>query len=176
MKKARRQMHERLSAALAELGQVKPSDFSREDELGRDLSFRVGLPYFDRTLELFHRLSRCDLGQASLADVAKLTDDAARTLDQFHRILSFTGEDLENPRAARDLLIEEVCDSFARISSDFERVFIQPREGQHSSTIIALTVGLCTLALALAAIAYYSTHERTAAASILNAVHRVRLL
>ena len=176
MKKARRQMHERLSAALAELRQVKPSDFSREDELGRDLSFRVGLPYFDRTLELFHRLSRCDLGQASLADVANLTDDAARTLDQFHRILSFTGEDLENPRAARDLLIEEVCDSFAHISADFERVFIQPREGQHSSTIIALTVGLCTLALALAAIAYYSTHETTAADSILNAVHRVRLL
>jgi hypothetical protein len=73
-------------------------------------------------------------------------------------------------------LIEEVCDSFAHISADFERVFIQPREGQHSSTIIALTVGLCTLALALAVIAYYSTHERTTADSILNAVHRVRLL
>ena len=106
MKEAKRQMHERLSTVLAELGQVKPSDFAREDELGRDLSFRVGLPYFDRILELFHRLSRCDLGQASLADVANLTDDAARTLDQFHRILSFTGEDLENPREARDLLIE----------------------------------------------------------------------
>jgi hypothetical protein len=109
MKKARRQMHERLRTALAELGQAKPSDFSREDELGSDLSFRVGLPYFDRTLELFHRLSRCDLGQASFADLANLTDDAARTLDQFHRILSFTGEDVENPRAARDRLIEDVC-------------------------------------------------------------------
>ena len=175
MKKARRQVHERLSIGLAELSWIKPTDFVRED-VGRDLSFRAGLPYFDRTLELFHRISRCDLGQASLADLAKMTDAATRTLDQFHRILSFTGEDVENPRAARDLLIEEVCDSFARISSDFERVFIQPREGQHSSTIIALTVGLCTLAIALAAIAYHSTHERTVADSILNAVHRVRLL
>ena len=51
MKEAKRQMHERLSTALAELGQVKPGDFAREAELGRDLSFRVGLPYFDRTLE-----------------------------------------------------------------------------------------------------------------------------
>jgi hypothetical protein len=58
-------MHERLSTALAELGRVKPSDFSREDELGRDLSFRARLSYFDRTLDLFHRLSRCDLGQVS---------------------------------------------------------------------------------------------------------------
>lgn len=127
MKKATRQMYERLSACLAELGQVKPSDFSRENVLGRDLSFRAGLPYFDRTLELFHRLSRCDLGQASFADLANMTDDAARTLDQFHKILSFTGEDVENPREARDLLIEEVRDSFARISNDFERVIIEPR-------------------------------------------------
>jgi hypothetical protein len=177
MKKARRQMQERLSTALAELRQVKPIDFSREDLLSRDLSFRVGLPYFERTLDLFHRLSHCDLGQASLADLANLTDGAARTLDQFHKILSFTGEDAENPRAARDLLIEDICDSFARISTDFERVFIQPRGWkQHPSTSIALSIGLCTLVLALAAVAYYSTHERTVANGILNAVHRVRLL
>jgi hypothetical protein len=56
MKKARRQMHERLSTGLAELSRIKPTDFVRED-VGRDLSFRVGLPYFDRTLELFHRIS-----------------------------------------------------------------------------------------------------------------------
>ena len=144
--------------------------------IGRDLSFRAGLPYFDRTLELFHRISRCDLGQASFADLANLADDAETTLDQFHRALSFTGEDVENPREARDLLIEEVRDSFARISTDFERVITQLRGGQHPSTIIAFTVGLCTLAIALAAIAYNSTHERTVADSILNAVHRVRLL
>jgi hypothetical protein len=176
MKKARRQMHERLSTGLAELSRIKPTDFVRED-VGRDLSFRVGLPYFDRTLELFHRISRCDLGQASFADLANLAGDAERTLDQFHRALSFTGEDLENPRKARNLLIEEVCESFARISTDFERVITQPLGSEQDPlTGIALTIGVCTLAIALAAIAYYSTHERTVADSILNAVHRVRLL
>jgi hypothetical protein len=176
MKKARRQVHERLSIGLAELSWIKPTDFVRED-VGRDLSLRAGLPYFDRTLELFHRISRCDLGQASFADLANLAGDAETTLDQFHRALSFTGEDVENPREARDLLIEEVRDSFARISTDFERVITQLQGSeQDPSTIIAFTVGLCTLAIALAAIAYNSTHERTVADSILNAVHRVRLL
>jgi hypothetical protein len=170
-------MYERLSTCLAELGQLRSGDFSREKEIGRDLSFRVGLPYFDRTLELFRRLSRCDLGQASFAELGNMTDHAERTLDQFHRILSFTGEDVENPREARDLLIEEVHDSFARISTDFERVITQPQGWeQHPSTSIVLTIGLCTLVLALAAIAYYSTHDRTVSDSILNAVHRVRLL
>ncbi len=169
-------MHERLSTALAELRQVKPIDFAREDLLGKDLSFRAGLSYFDRTLELFHRLSLRDLGQASFADLANMTDDAARTLDQLHRILSFTGEDVENPRAARDLLIKEVRDSFARICTDFERVIIPRRLEQHQSTSIALTIGLCTLVLALVVVAYYSTHETAVANIILNAVRRVRLL
>ena len=175
MKKARLQMQERLSTLLAELSRMKPSDFVRED-VARDLSFRAGLQYFDRTLELFHRISRSNLGQASLADLANLAGDAERTLDQFHRAISFTGEDVENPREARDLLIEEVRDSFARISTDFERAITPLGSEQDPSTIIAFTVGLCTLAIALAAIAYCSTHERTVADSILNAVHRVRLL
>jgi hypothetical protein len=83
MKKASRRVHERLRSCLAELNQIKPSDLLREEVLGRNLSFRAGLLYFDRTLELFHRLSRRDLGQASFADLSNMTDGAARTLDQF---------------------------------------------------------------------------------------------
>jgi hypothetical protein len=176
MKKARLQVQERLSTGLAELIRMKPSDFIHDD-FPRDLSFRAGLQYFDRTLELFHRISRSNLGRASLADLATLADDAERTLDQFNRAISFTVEDVENAREARDLLIEEVRDSFARISIDFERAITRPLESEPDpSTIVALTVGLCTLAIALATIAYYSTHERTVANSILNAVHGVRLL
>jgi hypothetical protein len=174
MKKARRQMHERLSSCLAELNQIKPSDLLREEILGRNLSFRAGLSYFDRTLELFHRLSRRDLGQTSFADLASITDDAARTLDQFHKILRFTGEE-DDPTATRDLLIEEVRDSFARISTDFERVTIRLRGWEQRPSIdIALTIGLCMLVFALAAVAHYSTHDATVADKILNAVHRVR--
>src|SRR5277367_4632138 len=95
MKKARRQMQERLSSRLAELNQIKPTKLLREDVLGRNLSFRAALAYFDRTLELFHQVSRRDLSQAAFADLANMTDDAARALDHFHKILSFKGEGVD---------------------------------------------------------------------------------
>ena len=70
-------MQERLSSCPAELNQIKPTNLLREDVLGRNLSFRAGLAYFDRTLELFHQLSRRELSQAAFADLANMTDAAA---------------------------------------------------------------------------------------------------
>ena len=104
-------MQERLGSRLAELNQIKPTNLLREDVLGRNLSFRAALAYFDRTLELFHQVSRRDLSHAAFADLANMTDDAARALDHFHEILSLTVEGVD-PIATRDLLIEEVGDSF----------------------------------------------------------------
>ena len=57
----KQQTRERLNACLDELNKIRPTALLREDVLGRDLGFRAGLVYFDRLLELFHRLSRCDL-------------------------------------------------------------------------------------------------------------------
>jgi hypothetical protein len=113
-----RQTRERLDACLAELNRIRPATLLREDILGRTLDFRTGLPYFERTLELYHRLSRCDLDLVSLARLENITDDAETTVDQFRKILSFTGEDVENPGDARDLLIKDVRDSFERISTN----------------------------------------------------------
>src|ERR1700746_4120005 len=112
----KRQTHERLDDCLGELSQIRPGALLREDALRRNLSFRAGLPCFERTLDLFHRLSRCDLDHVPLADLKNITDDAANTVDRFRKILSFTGENVENPRDARDLLIDEVDASFPRIS------------------------------------------------------------
>lgn len=166
-------MQERLGSRLAELNQIKPTNLLREDVLGRNLSFRAALAYFDRTLELFHQVSRRDLSHAAFADLANMTDEAARALDHFHEILSLTVEGVD-PIATRDLLIEEVGDSFARISTDFERVtFRWPEWEQHPSPGIALTIDTFTLILALAAIAYYSANDRTVSNRILDAVHRV---
>src|SRR5260370_6526711 len=113
-----RQTRERLDAYLAELNRIRPATLLREDILGRALDLRTGLPYFERTLELYHRLSRCDLDLVSLARLENITDDAETTVDQFRKILSFTGEDVENPGDARDLLIKDVRDSFERISTN----------------------------------------------------------
>jgi hypothetical protein len=175
----KQQTRERLNTCLGELSQIRPSALLREDALGRNLSFRAGLPCFERTLDLFHRLSRCDLDHVPLADLKNITDDAANTIDQFRKILSFTGENVENPRDARDLLIDEVDASFPRISTNFAIVVSQPprRQGRFvASTSAAFTIGFCTLVFALAAVAYYSTHDGTVADKILTAVHRIRSL
>src|ERR1700745_610409 len=170
--KQKRQTRERLDACLAELNQIRPTALLRENVLARNLSFRAGLPCFERTLELFHRLSRNDLDHVPLADLKNITDDAANTVDQFRKILSFTGENVENPRDARDLLIDEVDASFPRISTNFAIVVSQPprRQGRFvASTSAAFAIGFCTLVFALAAVAYYSTHDGTVADKILTA-------
>jgi hypothetical protein len=112
----KRQTREHLDACLAELNQIRPATLLREDVLGRDLGFRMGLAYFERTLELYHRLSHCDLDLLPLARLKNITNDAENTVDQFRKILSFTGKDLQSPLEARDLLIDDVKDSFERIS------------------------------------------------------------
>jgi hypothetical protein len=175
---ARQKQHtrERLDTCLAELNQMRPTVLLHEDVLGRNLSFRAGLPCFERTLELFHRLSRCYLDHVPLANLKNITDDAANTLDQFRKILNFTGDNVENPREARDLLIYDVDESFPRISKNFAKVVSHQRENFAASTSAALTIGFCTLVFALAAVAYYSTHDGTVADKILNVVHSIRSL
>ncbi len=176
MTKQIRETREHLDACLAELNQLRPTALLREHALGRDLSFRAGLPHFERTLELFHRLSRCDLDHVPLAHLKNITNDTANTVDQFRKILSFTGEDLDTPWEARDLLIDEVKDSFDCISTNFGIVTQWPRRHRHlgQSMDAAFTIGLCILFFALAVVAYYTAHNGTVADQLLNVVHRVR--
>jgi hypothetical protein len=172
-----RQMRERLESCLAELNQIRPAALLREDILGRALDFRTGLPYFERTLELYHRLSRRDLDLVPLARLKNITDDAQSTVDQFRKILSFTGEGVENPGDVRDLLIKDVRDSFERVSANLGIVLSPLLEQQQKSaqpTSAAFLVGLCILASALAVLTYYSMHDRSVAEKLLNAVHRVK--
>ncbi len=174
----KRQARERLDACLAELNQIRPAALRREDVLGRDLGFRIGLAYFERTLELYHRLSHCDLDLVPLARLKNITNDAEDTVDQFRKILNFTGKDLQNPREARDLLIDDVKDSFERISPNVGIVVSQLPNRHHDfarSTSAALMVGLCVLVSALAVVAYYSVNDRTVADKLRSAVYRVRL-
>jgi hypothetical protein len=174
MTRQNREMRERLDACLAELNRIRPATLLREDILGRALDFRTGLPYFERTLELYHRLSRCDLDLVSLARLKNITDDAESTVDQFRKILSFTGEDVENPGDVRDLLIKDVRDSFERVSTNLG-IVLSPLLEQHQESALpassAFIVGLCILVSALVLLAYYySMHDGTVE-KLLNAVH-----
>jgi hypothetical protein len=173
----KRQTREHLDACLAELNQIRPATLLREDVLGRDLSVRMGLAYFERTLELYHRLSHCDLDLVPLARLKNIANDAENTVDQFRKILSFTGKDLQSPLEARDLLIDDVKDSFERISPNVGIVVSQlPKRHQDfaRSTSAVFVVALCVLISALAVIAYYSVNDRTIADNLRNAVYGVR--
>src|SRR6516165_8235234 len=157
-----RKVRDRLNSCLAELNQIRPAALLREDVLGRDLDFRAGLPCFERTLELFHRLSRCDLEPVPLAHLKNIGDDAERSLERFRKILSFTGEGLENPREARDLLIDDVTNSLERIAANFGIIIRKPRKKNDlDPSSAAFTVSLFILVFALAAIAYYSARDGT---------------
>jgi hypothetical protein len=70
----KRQTRERLNTCLAELGQIRRAALLGENVLAKNVSFRAGLPCFERTLELFHRFSRCDLDHVPLADLKNITD------------------------------------------------------------------------------------------------------
>jgi len=173
----KRQTRERLDACLTELNQIRPTALLREDVLGRDLVFRKGLAYFERTLELYHRLSHRDLDLVPLARLKNITNYAGNAVDQFRKILSFTGKDLQSPLEARDLLIDDVKDAFERISPSVGMIVSQlPQRHQDlaRSTSTALMVGLCVLVSALALVAYYSVADRTIAYKLLSVVYQVR--
>lgn len=57
---ARRQ----LDTALTELAGLTPESLTRED-MGRELNFKAGLPFFERTLKLFRDLKNASLDGAS---------------------------------------------------------------------------------------------------------------
>jgi hypothetical protein len=77
----------RLKASLKKLDQLKPVALAREDLHPRNLSFRSGLPYFERTLGLFHGLGRGNLAKVPSAYARIVADHAERALTQFEEIL-----------------------------------------------------------------------------------------
>src|ERR1700734_700311 len=91
----------RLKAGLSKLVRIKVAALVREDLHARNLSFRGGLPYFERTLGLFHGLGRGNLAKLPSAYVKIVGDHAERALNQFEQILRFTGEGLVNPGEVR---------------------------------------------------------------------------
>lgn len=129
MEASQREMRARLSACLAKLNRLNPADLVREDVLGHGLSFRVGLPYFTRTLELFRRITPRDCAHAPAEILKIVVDDAENALHRFEEILSFDPQGLANPGVVRNTLIDEVRDAH---HAAYENValIIRPLRGQ----------------------------------------------
>lgn len=116
----------RLSATLKKLGEIKLADLARDDLRERDLSFRGGLAYFEKTLDLFSQLERSNLRQIPSQYLRIVADHSEHALAQFEEILHFTGEGIDDPAAVRSHLIGEVRDSYRNIHDDVALVIQRP--------------------------------------------------
>lgn len=168
-------MHESLSACLAELNQIRPTDLLTYEPLGESFRFRAELPYVDRTLEVFHRLYHRDLTGIPFDLLRNITADASATLRQVGRITTLTDEHPENLDEALEPLINDIKDSFDRISANVARAVSQGSEQSAGLTNATLAVAVCALIAAFAILAYYSGHDKAVADELLRAVHRVGL-
>ena len=107
------------------------------DELGTDLSFRVGLPYFHRAIDLYKRLKECDLDDLSLQKLNELVNAANATSAVLAKISGFTLQQYSNdPIAQRNAFIQQVIDRWendylvvtpvlayaAKVGTDFQRL------------------------------------------------------
>jgi hypothetical protein len=143
----------RLKASLGRLDQLKPAALVREDLHPRDLSFRSGLPYFEKTQWLFRELGRSDLARLSPAYVRVVADHAERALAQFDEILRFTGEDLPNPQEVRNHLIAEVRDHYRELHDDLSILIAHAPGQQQHLTRAPWYAGMPLAAIMLAMVA-----------------------
>jgi len=173
MKPQTSEMYESLIACLAELDQIRPMDLLNDEPLGQSLRFRTELPYLGRTLEIFHRLSRRDLTSLPADLLRDASAIASETLGQFRAISTLAEEHPENLDELLRTLIGEIKSSFDRISAIF--AVCDGWEQPSRSGNAALAIGVCTLVVALALVAYFSSHDKAVADVLLKAVHGIGL-
>ena len=174
-RRIRKMVHESLSTCLAELDRIRPATLLRYEPLGKSHRFRAELPYLDRTLEMFHRLSRRDLTCLPFDLLRNITADASTTRHQFRRIADLASEKPDNFDERLEGLINEIKHSFDQTFANFARVLSQGSERTSGLTNVAVAVAVCTLVAALAILAHHSTHDKTVADALLRAAHRMGL-
>ena len=173
MRRSVRETHERLEGCLSELTKLRPIGLLREDVLGKELGFRAGLSHFERTLNLFYRLSKRNLAHIPHAHLQAIAAGAEKTVDQFRKIVSFTGDGIENPQQVRDLLIDDVYRSFEPISEDLRMVVDQPPRQQKTWSMSTIFISALIAAFASATITYYSSFNGAVADKLLDVLRGV---
>jgi len=174
-RRIRKMVQESLSTCLTELDRIKPATLLQYEPLGKSHRFRSELPYLDRTLEMFHRLSRRDLACLPFDLLQNITADASTTRRQFRRITALASEQSDNFDEALEGLIKEIKLSFDQMFANFARVLSQGSERTSGLTNAGVAVAICTSAVALAILAHYSAHDKTVADALLRAAHRMGL-
>jgi hypothetical protein len=172
----------RLRASLKKLNRIKIGDLIRQDlrsPTRPDLSFRNGLPYFERTLALFRDLAHSNIKRVPPEYLRIVADHAEHALAQFEEILHFTGEGVEDPEQVRNHLIGEVRDYYRVIHDDIGLVATRsrsqlehiPRAPWYAGTPLAV-VTLLTVVAAFG-VAYHYTNMTYWAQSLMETLREL---
>src|ERR1700687_5212229 len=116
------EIRERLNTCLDKLSKIKSTHLIREEELGPQLNFRAGMPFFERTLTLYRRIANTNLSRVPSEILDIVADHAEESLHQFEQIEAFTPAGIDRPEQIRNLLINDVRDSYVAIYEDFSIV------------------------------------------------------
>jgi hypothetical protein len=147
-----REAHLRLSICLARLAAFKPADLARTDR--RKSIFRNGLPHFERTLSLFRQVAHSNLRGVPPEYLNVVADDAEKTLARFREILSFTGEDVEDPKEVSAAMISAVRDAYEpiyeKLSPIIKAPVSEPEVVRKPKRRFALAIGVAIAVLAAA--------------------------
>jgi hypothetical protein len=153
---AEHETRERLGVCLMRLAAMKPRDLARPAH--SNVSFHSGLPYFERTLQLFRKVSDTNLREVPSEYLKIVADDAQETLVRLTHIQNFTGEGVEHPEQVRSEMLTDLRDSLPPIYEDLSVVIKEPlaelervktpRYGAMLLAVIAV-VGIVTVASVL---------------------------
>jgi hypothetical protein len=122
------EIRDRLKASLDQLVKLKSTQLIREDVVGPQLSFRVGIPFFERTLALYRQLATTELSRVPSAYLEIAANHAEESLSQFQQIEAFDPHGMDRPDQVRNLLVNEVRDAHAAIYEDLS-VILAPGKG-----------------------------------------------
>ncbi len=86
--------------------------------MGSQLSFRAGIPFFERTLTFYRQLANTDLTRVPSPILKIAVYHAEESLRQFEQIEAFVPAGIDRPEQIRNLLINDVRDAHAAIYED----------------------------------------------------------
>jgi hypothetical protein len=170
---AEHETRERLGVCLMRLGAMKPHDLAHPPH--SKISFRSGLPYFERSLGLFRKVGETNLREVPSEYLKIVADDAQETLARLTHIQNFTGEGVEHPEQVRIEMLTDLRDSLPPIYEDLSAIIKQPSaelervNKPRSGAMLVAAVAVMAL-VTMAAVLGYEEY-RLFAEKILSAIH-----
>jgi hypothetical protein len=108
---------ERLQKLLSNFLSESPDTFVRND-LGDELNFQEGLPYFRRTFDLINDLNRYSLDDVPYAQLKRIADHINKTYENLIEILEFSIQKYpQNAVVTRNQFLDNIRDGYDPLSN-----------------------------------------------------------